>query len=80
MFGDHERKSTCLWLRNLPLLKPTNIVKPNIYKYKNGKGTDSNWHIKSLKLPPKERAIFRSKTFPGIAKAMATQWAGVIYA
>lgn len=80
MFGDPERKSTCLWLRNLPLLKPTNIVKPNIYKYKNGKGTDSNWHINSLKLPPKERAIFRSKTFPGIANAMATQWAGVIYA
>lgn len=80
MFGDPERKSTCLWLRNLPLLKPTKIVKPNIYKYKNGKGTDSNWHINSLKLPPKERAIFRSKTFPGIAKAMATQWAGVIYA
>ena len=80
MFGDKERKSTCLWLKNLPCLQPTNIVNPDIYTYKNGKGTDSKWHIDSLKLPPAERARVRSKTFPGIAHAMATQWAGVIYA
>lgn len=80
MFGDKERKSTCLWLKNLPCLQPTNIVKPDIYTFKNGKGTDPKWHIDSLKLPPSERARVRSKTFPGIAHAMATQWAGVIYA
>ena len=80
MFGDRERKSTCLWLKNLPCLQSTDIVTPDIYTYKNGKGTDSNWHIESLKLPPAERARVRSKTFPGIAHAMATQWAGVIYA
>lgn len=79
MFGDCERKSTCLWLKNLPCLEATEIVEPNIYTYKNGKGTDSSWHVKTINLPPAERARIRSKTFPGIARAMATQWAGVIY-
>lgn len=78
MFGDSERKSTCLWLKGLPILTPTNWVKPNIVKYKNGKGTDSPWHMDTMKLPPAERAKARSKTFPGIAKAMAEQWAGDI--
>ena len=73
-FGDPERKSTCLWLKGLPHLVPTNIVEPTIIKYKNGKGTDSPWHINTMKLPPKERAALRSKTFIGIAKAMASQW------
>lgn len=76
MFGDPERKSTCLWLKNLPYLIPTNIVEPNIIKYKNGKGTDSPWHVNTMSLPPAERAKARSKTFSGIAKAMAEQWAG----
>ena len=74
MFGDRERKATCLWLKNLPKLEPTNIVEPNIIKYKNGKGTDSPWHMDTMKLPPSERAKARSKTFPGIAEAMAKQW------
>ena len=74
MFGDPERKSTCLWLKGLPKLVPTEIVEPNIIKYKNGKGTDSPWHINTMSLPKDERAKVRSKTFPGIAKAMAEQW------
>ena len=74
MFGDAERKGTCLWLKGLQELKPTNIVEPNIIKYKNGKGTDSPWHVNTMSLPPNERAKARSKTFPGIAKAMAEQW------
>ena len=78
MFGDPERKGTCLWLKNLPCLIPTSIVKPNIIKYKNGKGTDSPWHVDTMSLPPTERAKVRSKTFPGIAKAMADQWGGKI--
>lgn len=78
MFGDPERKATCLWLKGLPVLVPTKIVEPHIVRYKNGKGTGSAWHIETLKLPPKERAKERSKTFPGIAKAMAEQWAGKI--
>ena len=74
MFGDAERKSTCLWLKGLPELVPTNIVEPRIIKYKNGKGTDSPWHMETMSLPPKERAKMRSKTFLGIANAMAEQW------
>lgn len=77
MFGDPARKATCLWLKGLLPLKPTNIVEPEIIKYKNGKGTDSPWHVNTMSLPPAERAKARSKTFPGIAKAMAEQWAGV---
>jgi hypothetical protein len=74
MFGDAERKATCLWLKNLPELVPTNVVEPRVIKYKNGKGTDSPWHMETMSLPPAERAKMRSKTFPGIAKAMAEQW------
>ena len=74
MFGEPERKATCLWLKGLPPLKATNMVKPNIIYYKNGKGTDSPWHMKTMKLPPKERARERSKTFQGVADAMAEQW------
>ena len=74
MFGDSERKATCLWLKNLPNLTPTNIVEPIIIKYKNGKGTDSPWHMETMGLPPDERSKARSKTFLGIAKAMAEQW------
>jgi len=74
MFGDPERKATCLWLKNLPNLEPTNIVEPNIIHYKNGKGTDSPWHVNTMSLPKEERTKERSKTFPGIAKAIAEQW------
>ena len=78
-FGDPERKSTCLWLKGLPPLKhdKADHVEPNIIKYKNGKGTDSKWHMDTMKLPPKERAKARSKTYAGIAREMAQQWAGV---
>lgn len=76
MFGDHERKATCLWLKGLPELKTTDVVMPNIITYKNGKGTDSPWHINTMGLKKEERAKIRSKTFPGIAKAMAEQWGG----
>ena len=74
MFGDPERKATCLWLKGLPALTPTNIVQPHIIYYKNGRGSDSRWHMDSIKLPPKERSKARSKTFQGIANAMAQQW------
>ena len=76
-FGDPTRKATCLWLKNLPLLKPTNIVEPKIIKFANGK-TDSEWHYLTINLPPKERAKVRSKTFPGIASAIADQWSAVL--
>ena len=69
-----ERKSTCLWLKGLEPLKYEVRHQPRVVKYKNGKGTDSPWHMNTMKLPPDERAKARSKTFPGIAKAMAEQW------
>ena len=74
MFGNPARKATCLWLKGLEPLKPTNIVEPEIIHYKNRKGTDTPWHMETINLPPHERAKARSKTFPGIAKAMAEQW------
>lgn len=74
MFGEPERKATCLWLCGIPPLKPTKFVEPAIVHYKNGNGTDSPWHMNTMSLPPAERAKERSKTFPGIAKAMAEQW------
>lgn len=71
-FGDDAKKKTCLWLKGLPPLKPTNIIKPTVVK--TGHGTDSPWHALTWNLPPNERAKARSKTFPGIARAMAEQW------
>lgn len=60
-FGHGETKATCLWLKNLPKLKPTNIV--------------SGREQRIWKLPPSpERAKIRGKTFQGIADAMASQW------
>jgi len=78
MFGDPARKATCLWLKGLKNLSATNVVEPVIIKYKNGKGTDNPWHMHTMSLPPDERAKARSKTFQGIAKAMAEQWAGIV--
>lgn len=69
-----ERKATCLWLLGLPHLSYEIKHNPRVIHYKNGKGTDSPWHINTMGLPPFERAKARSKTFPGIAKAMAEQW------
>lgn len=74
-FGDKHSKKTGFWLKNLKPLEPTDIVEPEMYTYKDGR-KDPMWHVESLKLPPKERARFRSQTFPGLAEAMARQWAG----
>lgn len=64
-FGHGETKATCLWLKGLPKLQPTNIVEGREQRI---------W-----KLPPsKDRAKLRSKTYQGIAKAMAEQWGGKI--
>lgn len=77
MFGDPFEKKTCLWLKNLPALDSTNAVQPPPRaKFASGK-TMPAWYAQAWRLPPEERAKVRSKTFPGIAKAMAEQWAGV---
>lgn len=72
-FGDSERKGTCLWLKNLPKLTYTDIVEPDIIIHKSGR-TDGRLHYETIKLPKEERRKARSKTFRGIAIAMATQW------
>jgi hypothetical protein len=71
MFGHEATKTTCLWLKNLPKLEPTNIVdKGKRHVTKSGKSLPE-WY----NLPPSEdRWKIRSKTFEGIAKAMAEQW------
>lgn len=73
-FGDAFEKKTCLWLKGLPELKPTNIVEiPPRKKFDSGKSMPL-WYAEAWHLPKEERAKLRSKTFPGIAKAMAEQW------
>jgi site-specific DNA-cytosine methylase len=72
-FGDPHSKKTGLWLKNLPSLKPTKLVEPQFYIYKDGR-KDPIWHFESMNLPAQERMKFRSKTFQGIADAMANQW------
>jgi site-specific DNA-cytosine methylase len=73
-FGDPFEKRTCLWLKGLPKLQPTNIVEPpRRTEFKSGKSMPS-WYADLWKVPKEERSKLRSKTFPGIAKAMAEQW------
>ena len=76
MFGDPEKKKTGLWLKGLPLLKPTNIVEPVIIHCKSG-ANEPRWHMETMKLPKEERSRIRSQTFIGIAEAMAEQWGGL---
>lgn len=83
-FGDEAQKTTCLWLKNLPPLR--HLKEPNLFEKEVthcGKGemvttstgkTFSKWYWETSKGKGKERQIRRSKTFPGIAKAMAAQW------
>ena len=74
MFGEEFSKATCLWLKNLPLLSANNIVgKGEFITYASGKRM-SKWYADAYKLKPVERAKLRSKTFQGIADAMASQW------
>lgn len=72
LFGDPFRKKICLWLKDVPPLMPTNIVDKGEVNNGQGKRTNAKWYHN---LPPSQnRARIRSKTFPGIAKAMAEQW------
>jgi hypothetical protein len=81
MFGHPVGKSTCLWLKNLPQLKPTDIVEPERIHSKGRTGgysgaswyaTDENGKILSWNDP--RTAKIRSKTYHGIAEAIAEQW------
>ena len=79
-FGDKAQKSTCLGIEGLPNLAPTNIVeKGEFFEFVSKKGLNKRmpmWYFQALKdaKSPKERRTLRSKTFAGIAKAMASQW------
>lgn len=79
-FGDKAQKSTCLWLKGLPKLQPTDIVeKGEFFEFVSKKGEKKRmpmWYYKALQgaKTPEQRRTLRSKTFTGIAKAMAEQW------
>lgn len=74
MFGHNARKTTCLWLKNLPKLVPTNIVDSGEFHFTKSGRKLPKWY----NLPPgPERSKIRSKTFEGIATAMADQWSKV---
>ena len=71
-FGHELSKRTCLWLKNLPPLKPTKIMGHHGERYyrKDGSVSNSKWYAKAT-------AKERSKTFKGIAEAMADQWSAI---
>lgn len=83
-FGDPATKATCLWLKNLPKLQWSNnadlftestTVEPEFYTTKTGNRYPAWSMIEAAKIKDlDERSEFRSKTFPGIANAMANQW------
>ena len=79
-FGDKAQKSTCIWLKNLPNLIATDIVdKGEFFEFVSKKGEKKKmpmWYYKALQeaKTPEQRRTLRSKTFKGIAKAMAEQW------
>lgn len=77
-FGHPESKKTCLWLKGLPKLKPTKICElPEDKTWNNQTHEGQNKLVKNgkwLSWSDPETAKERSKTYPGIAKAMAEQW------
>lgn len=69
MFGHTQKKATCLWLKGLPKLVPTEDVRAEMEGMSKAE-TQAIWYCP----PGKDRQKIRSLTFPGIAKAMASQW------
>lgn len=67
-YGHPSRKKTCLWLKSLPLLEPTNIVKPILVEHGGKK------YSHDLNISKGDRARRRSTTYVGVALAMAQQW------
>lgn len=84
MFGDSASKKTCLWTKNLPLLVSTEIVdKGEFFEWKDKKGKKKRqplWYYNAFinSKSDQERRSLRSKTFPGIAKAIANQYSEYI--
>lgn len=73
-FGHPTTKRTGLWLKNLPKLIPTNIVEREYHISGTGRAWDKWFWESSLISDPIKKSKFRSKTFEGIAQAMAEQW------
>ena len=78
-YGAPVRKATCLWLKNLPPLMSLHRYPDEVITFKSGK-TMSKLHYETASLPKEERAKERSKSFEGIADAMADQWGAAIEA
>lgn len=76
MFGHPYTKRTCLWLKRLPILMATDIVSGDIQPYVNGGCKDAHGNYRRFQGRKERDPKIRSKTFPGIARAMAEQWAG----
>jgi len=79
-FGDSASKKTCLWLKNLPHLTATDMVDEGEYiEFKSGRRL-AKWYSDGLTKTKtaEERRTWRSKTFPGFAKAIAEQWSEVL--
>lgn len=75
MFGDSASKGTCWWLKNLPKLQPTDIVDKGEFVCHNGNRMAKWYHEAYSKTrSAEERRKIRSKTFQGMAAAMAKQW------
>ena len=74
-FGPPYTKRTCLWLKGLPPLTPTNIITEGITPYVNGGSKDAHGTYRRFQGRKERDPKVRSKTFPGIARAMAEQWA-----
>ena len=73
-FGEPFEKRTCLWLKGVQPLVATDMVTPEERtQFASGKSMPA-WYCEAAKLPPAERSKVRSKTFWGIARAMADQW------
>lgn len=82
-YGDPYEKSTCLWLKGLPKLEPKITIKPKLEWFEwvdentGKKKRQPKWMYDTLELTKSERQKARSKTFPGVAQAMAEQWGGL---
>lgn len=75
-YGHPYSKKTCLWLKNLPPLKPTEIISDYTPYLPSGTGRKLKGTSYGAKEQDRNRKVMRSKTFPGIARAMAEQWGG----
>lgn len=77
-FGHPYTKRTCLWLKELPPLVPTEIITEGVTPWVNGGCKDAHGNYRRFQGRRERDPINRAKTFPGIAAAMAEQWAGPV--